>query len=52
MLFLIIALLLTLPLAHFFATRQKRSQEEAEHEEQERRRAFLDAILENSKNRI
>jgi hypothetical protein len=49
---LIIALLLTLPLAHFFANWQKRSKERTEQEEQDRRRAFLEAVLENSKDRI
>lgn len=49
---LIIALLLTLPLAHFFATWQRRSRERTAQEEQDRRRAFLEAVLENSKDRI
>lgn len=48
---LIIALLLTLPLAHFFAEWQRRSRARSEQEEQDRRKEFLEAILENSKNR-
>lgn len=52
MLLLIIALLLTLPLAHFFADWQRRSREQTETEEQEKRKEFLEAVLENSKDRI
>jgi hypothetical protein len=42
---------MTLPLAHFFAGWQRRSRERSEMEEQERRKEFLEAVLENSKNR-
>jgi hypothetical protein len=49
---LIIALLLTLPLAHFFAVQQRKGRERTEREAEDKRLELLEAILKNSKDRI